>query len=328
MRNPDNQPAVRAVLPAATIEEVDEGRYGPTARPNRISCIMTKTGGGSAAAAYTAATYAPAMAATGTQRVLRRAEPAKSQISKPNTRAHPAKERLEQAVVAETSQQGAERPSPTPSSGTVQPDEPPPAVPSVDREAEMGDDEGSQPGRQPAKGPRELVQPKEVKLPPPIRALASGERFLVEEILHQPVMISVGQLCDMSAPIRRQFASALQSSAPRYRRKKVPEATQPAVEAVWQPALTVQHPDLPPAVMTKAPKDDDKASLVFITAWVRNVVVEDTLVDGGSMVDLISSHVIEKLPKTAIYRDQALDVILANDKRTKLDEYPGAASGR
>ncbi len=184
----------------------------------------------------------------------------------------------------------------------------------VNKDVEM-EDEGPQ--RRVADGPRELVPTRPPKISPPIPAIKGEERFSINKALDQEVTLSLKQLLDMSQTVRKEMAFALQSSAPRYRRKKVPKATQSAVGAVGQLATAVQ----PPIVSTKAHQDDNKASLFFVTAWIDKLPIKNTMVDGGAMVDLISSNVVSQLPDTPIRRDDSMKIILANDKRMTLDAY-------
>ncbi|KAI9872187.1 MAG: hypothetical protein M1823_008240, partial [Watsoniomyces obsoletus] len=167
-------------------------------------------------------------------------------------------------------------------------------------------------------GSRELVPVRPPKANPPIRAIEGEERYTINEALGQEVSLTMKQLLDISPPAMKQMAFALQLATPRYRRVRVPQST-------VRPAGAVNHAvaagPRPPVVSTKTHQDDNQASLFFITAWVNDIPVDNTLVDGGSMVDLISSSVVNQMPGTPIRRDDSLKIILANNKRMTLDGY-------
>ncbi|KAI9884923.1 MAG: hypothetical protein M1823_003270, partial [Watsoniomyces obsoletus] len=229
--------------------------------------------------------HQPAMAAIGEARRSGRTDPATGRINRtpagprftqPNDARQPA--RAHQTMrPTEQARQG--------STETLRP---------IDEDIVMGnnnDDDDDPPRRRPAAGPRELVPVRPPKANPPIRAIEGEERYTINEALGQEVSLTMKQLLDISPPARKQMAFALQLATPRYRRVRVPQST-------VRPAGAVNHAvaagSRPPVVSTKAHQDDNQASLFFITAWVNDIPVDNTLVDGGSMVDLISSRVVNQ----------------------------------
>ncbi|KAI9881929.1 MAG: hypothetical protein M1823_006360, partial [Watsoniomyces obsoletus] len=183
----------------------DDGRYGPTAGPSRINCIMTDDGDNRVATTY----HEPAMAAVGDARRSGRPNPATGRINKtPSgprfTQPNDVRQETQQHRPAQTMRQG--------STETLRP---------IIEDVEMGnnDDDGDNPPRRrPAAGPRELVPVRPPKANRPIRAIEGEERFSISEALNQEVSLPMKQLLDISPAVRKQMAFALQLATPRYRR--------------------------------------------------------------------------------------------------------------
>lgn len=74
-----------------------------------------------------------------------------------------------------------------------------------------------------------------------------------------------------------------------------------------------------PIVLTQAHGDDDVACL-YIDAWIGKKLVEDVLVDGGAMLDLISEDVANKL-KLEKHVVRGLGMRLADDSLVCLNHY-------
>ncbi|KAI9882544.1 MAG: hypothetical protein M1823_005704, partial [Watsoniomyces obsoletus] len=292
----------------ARYRPADDDRYGPTAKPSRINCIMADDGSNRVATTY----HEPAMAAIGEARRSGRTDPATGRINRT-----PAGPRFTQPNDARQPSRAHQTIRPTQqarqgSTETLRP---------IDEDVVMGnnnDDDDDPPRRRPAAGPRELVPVRPPKANPPIRAIQGEERYTIDEALGQEVSLTMKQLLDISPPARKQMAFALQLATPRCRRVRVPQST-------VRPAGAVNHAvaagSRRPVVSTKAHQDDNQASLFFITAWVSDIPVDNTLVDGRSMVDLISSRVVNQMLGTPIRRNDSLKIILANDRRMTLDGY-------
>ncbi len=200
--------------------------------------------------------HEPAMAAANRTRQTARTEPANGRVNKAPTGPRftlPNDARVQEQPMQTRAQTQAQ----TQSTGTIQP---------IDEEVEMQDAEGEGTRRRVAARSRELVPVKPPKNNPPIRAVDGGTRFTIDEALNQVVILPLKQLLNISQAARKQMAFALQSLAPQYKRKKVPKATQPAVGTVEQARMTRSHLPQPPAVGTKAHKNNNLASLFFVTA--------------------------------------------------------------
>lgn len=60
----------------------------------------------------------------------------------------------------------------------------------------------------------------------------------------------------------------------------------------------------------------------MFTSWVRNFCLEKTLLDGGSLVELINRKLVAGMkPRPKIFSDSRIKVSLANDSFTVLSEY-------
>ena len=108
----------------------------------------------------------------------------------------------------------------------------------------------------------------------------------------------------------------MQLSAVRYKRKRIPKATVPVTKALVLSILQKL-----PKITAKSQKDNNKAASIYITAWMEKVMVMITLVDKGTMVDLVSSRVIKQLPHIKVYKDNPTRNVLANETRVNLTEY-------
>lgn len=163
---------------------------------------------------------------------------------------------------------------------------------------------------------KELVAPKELKVPDPIRAMRNRSRFDIQKMMDLMVTLPMGQLLNESQQLRKEFAWNLQLSTPRYRVKK-PNATAPIpIEEAMSNAIMRA-----PKVTAKALEDDGEIAPVFITTWIGNVQVNWSLVDNGSVIEVISKRLAMKIPKLEVQHDGNLPVTLATDHRTTLRDY-------
>ena len=143
---------------------------------------------------------------------------------------------------------------------------------------------------------KELVVPKQIKAPDPIRAMHGQPRFDISQILSMNITLPLGQLLNESDQLRKEIAHGMQSSKPRYQVKR-PTSTKQAVpaNAVFQSegpkaARPTGSRALPPHITARALDDDRQAGPLFITAWVEHNKFPQTLIDGGSLVELISAR--------------------------------------
>ena len=169
---------------------------------------------------------------------------------------------------------------------------------------------------------QELVIPKAPKLPDPIRGMMDRQRFHIDRILQLPLEISLGELLDRSESTVKELAYNLQKATPRYRVRK-PKG-QKAMEDDIQPTQAVFSGAamLPPAVTARAYDDDGQSCPLMITAWIKDTKLPRALVDGGSLIELVSEKCINRLkPKPLVRKDGFLRVSLATDSIDTLRHY-------
>ena len=200
----------------------------------------------------------------------------------------------------------------------------PPSQDEADVLMDLGDPEEADeeaPAQRLVKGKvKELVQPRMLKVPDPIRAMQGSRRFDIRRVMELEVSIPLGQLLNESIQLRKEVAYGLQSSSPRYRLKKSAAPAQPAM-AVMSHQGQRGNGSFPPAVTAQAHQDDGKARPIFITAWVDHLRMSRTLVDGGSLVELISLRMVNKLPHIPVEADGHVRISLADDQLTTLTRY-------
>ncbi|MCJ1346904.1 hypothetical protein MMC31_005124 [Peltigera leucophlebia] len=149
---------------------------------------------------------------------------------------------------------------------------------------------------------QELVVPKIPKKADSIRAMTGSERFDIKKIFDLPLEVTVREFLDRSDSTIREMAYNMQRSTPRYRVKK---------SKVIRDEEEENH-----AV------NDGMSLPLMISSWVLNQHLSRTLLDGGSLVELLSKRFIHKMkPRPTIQRDGRIRVSLANDSVTTLDEY-------
>lgn len=173
---------------------------------------------------------------------------------------------------------------------------------------------------------QELVVPKIPKSGDPIRGLAGQPPYnVIDEILNKPVNITAAQLLNISDTAVKLMAFSLQRCTPRYRVKKtrrLPTNEDNAIDDALITNAVAKAATTPPVITSRAHDDDGESQPVMITAWVNDLRMPKTLLDGGSMVELISRSLVKKMsPRPLIFRDGHLRVCLANDDLTTLTEY-------
>ena len=124
--------------------------------------------------------------------------------------------------------------------------------------------------------------------------------------------ISFPQLLDVSPRLCRELAELLLSSVPRVRKKGKGKVAQGGTEHVG----VVKHT---PLIVTEA-HDDSEVHCLYIDAWIGDPLVNDVLVDGSAMLDLISQKVFKKL-KLEKHLVKGLGMRLADDSLVRLDHY-------
>ena len=168
---------------------------------------------------------------------------------------------------------------------------------------------------------QELVRPKEVKIPEPIRGMVGHSRFDVNKIFKLPIEIIVEEFFDRSEVSVKELAYNFQKAVPRYRIRK-PKA--PAVnlnDAAPSNTILAAY-NLPPVVTATVFDDDGQSMPLMVTFWIERTRLSKTLFDEGSLIKLISKKSVDKLyPRPRIYTDGHVRVSLANNTLTTLDKY-------
>ena len=86
------------------------------------------------------------------------------------------------------------------------------------------------PARKIVKGQvKELVAPRVLNVPDPIRAMQGQERFDITKIMDLDVTLPLGQLLNESDQLRKEIAHGMQSSKARYRLKRPTNQTPPVI---------------------------------------------------------------------------------------------------
>ena len=169
---------------------------------------------------------------------------------------------------------------------------------------------------------QELVAQKGPKVPDPIRGMANESRFNVKQILNLPVQLSLGELLDRSDTTIKELAYAMQRATPRYRIRKQAAGTHGNQGGVQGSAIMAASALLPPDVTARAYEDDGQSKPVMITSWIKALKLVKTLLDGGSLVELLGRKKLNQMhPRPKVYTDGHLRVSLATDKLDTLTDY-------
>lgn len=169
---------------------------------------------------------------------------------------------------------------------------------------------------------QELVVPKIPKKADSIRAMTGSERFDIKKIFDLPLEVTVGEFLDRSDSTIREMAYNMQRSTPRYRVKKSKVIRDEEEENHAVSNAITNLASRPPPITAKVSEDDGMSIPLMISSWVLNQHLSRTLLDGGSLVELLSKRFIHKMkPRPTIQRDGRIRVSLANDSVTTLDEY-------
>ena len=148
---------------------------------------------------------------------------------------------------------------------------------------------------------------------PPINWMRGQKQYSLQDALDDVTpKISFPQLLDVSPRLRRELAELLRSSVPRVRRKGKGKTAQGSTENVG----VVKHT---PLIMTEA-HEDGEVHCLYIDAWIGDQLINDVLVDGGAMLDLISQKVVRKL-RLEKHLVKGLGMRLADDSLVRLDHY-------
>ena len=170
---------------------------------------------------------------------------------------------------------------------------------------------------------QELVAQKAPKLPDPIRGITSGPRFDIKNVFDLPIQLSLGELLDRSDTTIKELAYGMQRATPRYRVKRTTEASNPiAVPPNQGNVATLAAALIPPEINARAYEDDGQSQPVMIVSWIEGTKLWKTLLDGGSLVELLSRKKLNQLnPRPKVHTNGHLRVSLATDKIDTLTDY-------
>lgn len=163
----------------------------------------------------------------------------------------------------------------------------------------------------------------------PITCMENRERFDISDFLRkQTVTMTFDQLLDRSPQIRAQLARWMSSSVPTRRGRKSANAAHAVASAqdasdTAPKSATSSSLWAAPVVTASAPDDDESQQVpaVYIRAWVGNIPVARTMVDDGSLIDLINPAVVGKLGCERFQLDNPVKIVLANGSTSTIDEY-------
>ncbi|KAI9836020.1 MAG: hypothetical protein M1819_001631 [Sarea resinae] len=176
---------------------------------------------------------------------------------------------------------------------------------------------------------------KNFEMPAPIHMLGEGERFDLSAAFNgMHVNLPLSQLLDSSPQLRRQLAYQLQSSIVRRRgpnrarqtatpNQSIPEASN-AVPRILKRGEKNEKNEIarPPKIVSEAKDDGTLAKVIYITAWIGEVMTAKALVDSGAVVELISQDLVRRIPGVVEHpTDGNWRIRLANDSTHTLTTY-------
>ena len=168
---------------------------------------------------------------------------------------------------------------------------------------------------------QELINATPPKIPDSIRAMVGKKRFDISTVFEMPVNLTLGQLCDSSDTMRHELAYGIMRSTPRYRIRKATKQQAPTAASASM-AIVASVQNEPPAITTQALEDDGKSQPLMITSWIGAVKIVNTLIDGGSIVELVNRLKLLKMsPPPPIHTDGFLRVSLATEVVSTLTNY-------
>jgi len=168
---------------------------------------------------------------------------------------------------------------------------------------------------------QELVIPKQTKPAAPIRAMVGRkEEEINDRILDLMFPISLREYWNKSDQAIKETAFSMQRSTPRYRIRKQPVTAVPDNIPASKAALYEQ--EVAPVITARAHDDDGRSAPLMVTSWVNQHCLPRTLLDGGSLIELISRKALSRIqPSPRIRTDGNIRVSLANDSITTLTSY-------
>ena len=138
-----------------------------------------------------------------------------------------------------------------------------------------------------------------------------------------PVEILLGELLDRSDVTVKEMAYMMQRAIPQYHVRRAPKAKvveeEPSAASLVLAASVQKHP---PEVTAHAQDDDGQSQPVIITSWIEAIKLVNTLLDRGSVVELVNHRKLQTIkPPPRIHADGHLRVCLATDVISTLTNY-------
>lgn len=129
---------------------------------------------------------------------------------------------------------------------------------------------------------------------------------VIYEILNKPVNFTAGQLLNISNTAVKQMAFSLKRCMPRYqvrKTRKLPTHEDDVIDDALITTVAIKAITTP-TITSRAHDDDGESQPLMITAWVNNLQMQKTLLDGASMVEQISPSLVKKTKtRPLIFRD-------------------------
>ena len=91
--------------------------------------------------------------------------------------------------------------------------------------------------------------------------------------------------------------------------------------AISEAVMSHCNDSLPLTVTSIILSDDEEASLMFYTAWLESIKASRTLINTGSIVNIVSEHMLNQLPKQMVHSDEHLNINLTDNNKCTLYNY-------
>lgn len=165
-----------------------------------------------------------------------------------------------------------------------------------------------------------MVTPKGSKGMDSIRRMIDHSQFDVGKTLDLPFEITVREFLDKSDVPIKELAYNMQRSTPRYRLTRqnvtIPNASS------HNNAVIIANSVIPPPITASTYDNDGKSRPLMVEAWVSDVRLPKTLLDGASSFELFNRKSLKKMKiKPSMLTDGRLRFSLANDTLTTFNEY-------
>jgi hypothetical protein len=128
--------------------------------------------------------------------------------------------------------------------------------------------------------------------------------------------LSIKQLLNENQQLRKKFAWNLQLSISRYRIKKTITKLTVLVEETMSNAMMKAL-----RMTTKALKNDDEMTSIFIIIWIENIQINWFLIDNDSVIEMINKRLMIKILKLKIRHDENLSMTLITNLRITWRDY-------